>query len=103
MYVNFTSHYECMLCTTKQSLGVADAAEGLTCRGQCKEKLQNISFQILDLFLSGEERQTPTVLGPLELFLAGQWTTSKNPAVPQIFRIYWYPTSVCVFLRAWVI
>jgi hypothetical protein len=67
--------------------------------------------------------QTPTVLGPLELFITRQWTKSKNPAVPQIFRIYWYPTSVCVcvclclsvcvclcagvcvclFLRAWVI
>jgi hypothetical protein len=36
MYVNFMSHYEQMLCTVKQPLGVADAAEGLTCRRQCR-------------------------------------------------------------------
>jgi hypothetical protein len=49
--------------------------------------------------------QTPIVLGPLELFLAGQWTKSKNPAVPETFSIYWYHTCVCVcvFLRACVI
>jgi hypothetical protein len=36
MYINFTSHYEHMLCAAKQPLGVADVAEGLTCRGQCE-------------------------------------------------------------------
>jgi hypothetical protein len=36
MYINFMSHYERMLCTAKESFGVADAAEGLTCRRQCR-------------------------------------------------------------------
>jgi hypothetical protein len=31
IYVNVMSHYEHMLCTVKQPLGVAGAAEGLTC------------------------------------------------------------------------
>jgi hypothetical protein len=35
MYI-ITSHYEHMLCATKEPLGVADAAERLTCRSQCR-------------------------------------------------------------------
>jgi hypothetical protein len=34
---------------------------------EIKKKLENTTFRILDMFLaSGEERKTPTLLGPLE-------------------------------------
>jgi hypothetical protein len=36
IYINFMSHYEHMLCAVKEPLGVAGAAEGLTCRRQCR-------------------------------------------------------------------
>jgi hypothetical protein len=55
--------------------------------------LENTTFQNLDLFpSSGEERETPTLLGPLERANTNDWTTSGEGGKT--------PTVVCPLERA---
>jgi hypothetical protein len=44
---------------------------------QYSKKLENTMFQKLDLFLSSGERETPTLLGPLERANINHWTVNK--------------------------
>jgi hypothetical protein len=50
-----------------------------------EKKIENTTFRKPDLFpYSGEGRETPTLLGPLERVKLIHWTKSMRPTIPSV-------------------